>query len=538
MKKILIFITLLVLMRNGNCQLREYKITSFGAKPDGKTNNAAFIQKAIDEVSANGGGKIIIPAGNFLSGEIYLKSGVELNLEAGAILLGSIKLTDYNTTAPFSMKNFKQPLPLALIGARDQKNISITGPGIIDGQAGELIKNVFLMMQNGSLQDPLLLIKSPTTPIQQTLAHASRAKLIEFINCDKIRISGVTLKTSSFWVQNYLKCSNLIIDEIKVESTAYWNNDGIDVTDCKNVTITNCFINASEDGICLKSIDPQNYCENINIANCTIRSSGCAFKLGTWSYGGFKKVTVRDLTVYDTYRAAIAIECVDGGILEDIDVQNVTAKSTGNAIFIRLGHRIANRQVGQLHGIYIANVKVGVPMRKPDLGYPVEGPPINIPHNVIPSSITGIPGYRVKDVLLENIEIVYSGGASKEIAYIGLDSLKDVPEDESGYPEFSEFGELPAWGFYVRHAEGIEMKNIKLSYLKYDFRPACIFDDVNGLRLDNIQIPTGKELPIILLNDVNKLSLEKIQLPVENERAIKIQKTKSILLKINSLNGS
>ena len=525
MKKVLISIALMVLAITVLCQQKEYIITTYGAKSDGQTNNATYIQKAIDEASASGGGKVIIPAGNFLSGTINMKSGVELNLEAGAILLGSVKLTDYyNPVASEISAYYKKTAELALITAKDQKNISITGPGIIDGQAGELIKNVFLMLQEGSLQDPLLLIKSPATSFQQTLAPANRAHLIEFINCDNIGISGITLKNSSFWVQNYVKCSNLKIDGIKVESTAYWNNDGIDVTDCKNVTITNCFINAADDGICLKSVDPQSSCENVYIANCTVRSSASAFKLGTWSYGGFKKVTVRDLTVYDTYRSAIAIECVDGGILEDIDVQNVIAKNTGNAIFIRLGHRVANRQVGRLQGVYIANVKVEVPLRKPDLGYPIEGPPVNVPHNVIPSSITGIPGYPVKDVLLENIEIVYAGGASKEIAYIGLDSLKNVTEDESGYPEFSAFGELPAWGFYVRHAEGIEMKNIKLSYQEYDFRPACVFDDVNGLRLNNFQIPTGKELPVILLNDVNKLSLEKIQLPFENDRAIKIQK--------------
>jgi parallel beta-helix repeat protein len=108
-------------------------------------------------------------------------------------------------------------------------------------------------------------------------------------------------------VQNYQNCTNLIIDSIKVESNTFWNNDGIDITDCKNVRITNCAINSDDDGICLKSSDRKSCCENIYIANCTVRASASAVKLGTASWGGFKKITIRDIKVYDTFRSAIAI---------------------------------------------------------------------------------------------------------------------------------------------------------------------------------------------------------------------------------------
>ncbi|MES1223870.1 MAG: glycoside hydrolase family 28, partial [Bacteroidota bacterium] len=143
---------------------------------------------------------------------------------------------------------------------------------------------------------------------------------------------------------------------------------------CKNVTLTNSFFDVADDGICLKSHDPHGGCENINIANCKIRSSASAFKMGTASHGGFKNIKVKNIFIYDTFRSAIAIETVDGGILEDVNIQDVVAKNTSNAIFIRLGKRMTNRPPGRLNKIYIGNVKVEVPAGKPDAGYNMEGP--------------------------------------------------------------------------------------------------------------------------------------------------------------------
>ena len=139
--------------------------------------------------------------------------------------------------------------------------------------------------------------------------------------------------------RHYDQCENIIIDSVRTDSDAYWNNDGIDIQDCKNVRITNCFVNSADDGICLKSQSPEHYCDNIYIANCTVRSSASAIKFGTVSHGGFKNVTIENIKVYDTFRSAVAIECVDGGTLENVLVDNVQAVNTGNAIFIRLGKR-------------------------------------------------------------------------------------------------------------------------------------------------------------------------------------------------------
>lgn len=509
-------------------QEKEFVVTNYGAVPDGITDNTNALQKAIDDANKNDGGKVVVPYGNYVCSSIFLKSNVELHLSLGSRLLGSVNVGDYYHSGRS-----------AVIFSKDQKNISITGEGIIDGQANEFVKNIFALLQAGKIKDSQWEFKRPL--------EAIRPKLIEFVCCDEIKIKNIKLINASGWVQNYSKCSNLEIDNIKVESTSYWNNDGIDISDCMKVVVKNCNVNSADDGICLKSEDANSLCKDISVLDCTVRSSANAFKLGTASKGGFKNIKVRNLTVYDTYRSAVALEMVDGGIIEDVDIEEVNAINVGNAIFIRLGERNVNGNVGKINGIRISHLKADVPLRKPDLGYPTEGPPDHLrgqylkspkerpnlgypatgllayPYNLIPSSIVGVPNAELNNVLLDNIEITFGGAGRKEVANIPLDSLNRVPEKSSDYPEFSMFGELPAWGFYVRHAGGIKFKNILLKYKDEDFRPAFVFDDVNDLELEMIDILSGKETPVVLFNNVKNKLINKLKLPVIGSSGIKEQ---------------
>jgi len=489
----------------------DINIAKAGAVADGETDNATLIQSLIDKTSERGGGRIIIPPGNFLISPIVMKSGVELHLQKGARLLGS----------PLTATYKRYEGRAALIYAKGQRDISITGEGIIDGQGQEYMLDLFRRLRSGEEQqsDSAWLYKRP----------GGRSLNIWFFGCRNVRVTGVTIKNSSDWVQDYRECDSVVIDRITVQSTAYWNNDGLDVTDSRNVRITNCFINATDDGICLKSENPKALCENIYIDSNIVRSSASGFKLGTAGHGGFRNITVRNLTVFDTYRSAIALESVDGGILEDIDIRGVRAYNTGNAIFLRRGHRNVGGAVGTLKRVHISDVRAEIPLLKPDQGYPIEGPPDHLnpgfdrmpirpsnyhiyghpflPYNLIPSSIVGLPGFPVEDVTIEDVEITYGGGGSRAIAHIPLEDLGRVPENRANYPEFSMFGELPAWGFYLRHARGIRFNNVKLSYRKDDFRPAIVMDDVQSSGVSGLNIPTAKELPVIYLHETKDVNL-------------------------------
>jgi hypothetical protein len=158
-------------------------------------------------------------------------------------------------------------------------------------------------------------------------------------------------------------------------------------------------------------------------------------------------------------------------------------------------------------------VKVEVPAGAPDAGYETAGPDIEAAHNVFPSSIAGLPGHPVSNVVLENIEIIYAGGGVPERARVRWDALDQVPEQAGDYPEFSMFGELPAWGFYVRHAEGIEFRNYRVTLKQADYRPAMVFDDVHGLRLAKVRIGPLGGLPVMVLKDVNDAVLNGVKYP-------------------------
>lgn len=481
---------------------KNYVITQFGARGDGKALNTQAIQKAIDRAAAAGGGRVVVPAGRFVTGPLQLKSNVELHLAEDAFLLGSIHRMDYGSGAA-------QPL----IGAYRQHGIRITGKGEIDGRGRLLLKNIIQLLREGKMEDEQWLLKRPT--------EKNRPVVMGITECDTVTVKGITIRNSAGWVQDYSRCRQVIIDSITVESTEYWNNDGIDIVNCNGIRITNCDVDAADDAICLKSEGVYGTCENVYVANCRLRSSANAFKLGTGSHGGFRNITVKNLTVYDTYRSAIALEAVDGGFLENIEIDQVKATRTGNAVFIRLGHRNTDDRYSTVKNIKISHVYAEVPESKPDIGYPVEGPlPKTGPQNLVPASVTGLPGHPVTGVVLEDIEIVYGGGASREKAYVSLDSLTTVTENVAGYPEFSMFGELPSWGFYIRHVDGLTLRNVKLRYRKEDFRPAIVADDAKGLELSDVQVLSGTTLPVLLFHNSSKPVLNHIQLPVSDEKAI------------------
>ncbi len=462
----------------------DFNIKKYGAKGDGVTNNTAVIQKAIDRLSKHGGGLIIFPEGTYLTGSLLLKSNISICLKKGSILLGSTNPYDYYPLVLSESFKNDDNAPLALIMASGARNISLEGEGMIDGQGLALALAIDSLHHKGIKIDPHYNTRRmrPDGNI--------RPKLFSFFGCDGIKVKGLSLRNSSCWGLSFNLCSHLVIEDADILNRAYWNNDGIDISDCRNVRVAHCSINSADDGICLKSHQPDACNDSIYIEDCEVRSSASAVKFGTASWGGFKNITIDNIRVFDTFRSAIAIESVDGGVIENIKVSRITAKHTGNAIFIRLGHR-GGKNVGSIKNIMISDVSVEVPFDRPDLNYDLRGPEVDFFHNPFPSSIVGIPGYDIQNVRLENIEIIYPGRATKAMGYVPLWRLQQIPEQIDRYPEFSMFGELPAWGFYVRHAENIVMKNIKLRLADEDFRPAIVLDDAKDVSFDGLSLPNG-----------------------------------------------
>ncbi len=472
MGKTTIFLLAMALLLSLQLPAKDYRVSGFGVKADGITLNTCSIQKAIDYVNEKGGGRLIFEAGNYLTGTFYLKSNVTLHLEHGATLLGS--------TNPFDYVKDRKIGWMSMIFAVNQENIGITGRGTINGRGFITATNMVDYIHRGIYADPLKLDRPNET---------NRPQNIYFRECNHVTITGITLRDPASWNQTYDQCKNLYVDSIYVDSKSYWNNDGIDIVDCDGVVIKNSYFDAADDVICFKSHDATKMCQNVVVDNCVGRSSANGLKFGTVSRGGFKNFRVTNLTIFDTFRSAITFAAVDGGEIENIVVDGVRSINTGNVIYLRIGDRWSQGKKPYLKDIVISNVYAEVPLGKPDAGYNYEGPVEDLPRNISPASIVGLPEYKIRNVKLKNIEIVYPGAGNPLYARRGLTpaELDSIPEMRTAYPEFSQFKELPAWGFYIRHAEGIEFENVTLTAEKKDYRPAIVMDDVKGASFRGMQ---------------------------------------------------
>ena len=468
MKRILIFLTTALIAISASAQEKIYQASSFGIKSDGVTLNTRSIQAGIDYISSNGGGVLEISVGRYLTGSIHMKDNVELRLLEGAVLVGSTNPYDYDMVEG----NY------GFLLAKGQKNISVKGKGVIDGRGFDCALNFLNQVHLGFLDD--------TTKYDRV---TKRPKLIYFRECENVVIEGVNLRNSAEWTLVTDQCENLTISGILLDSKNYWNNDGLDIVDCRHVLIKDSFIDASDDAICFKSHSAEHLCEDIEVRNCVARSSASGIKFGTVSKGGFKNIRIINNKVYDTHRSAITIQSVDGGEVENIIVDNLEAVNTSNAIYLRTGIRWNNGKKGYLKNITLSNIKVEVPLGKADAGYSYEGPIEDLPRNISPSGIVGIPDIPIENVVLKNVEIIYPGGGNKNYAYRGTspEELDSIPEMIDVYPEFSQFKELPAWGLFIRHAKGITLDNVRLVAGAKDYRPAVVADDVDGLVIKDLK---------------------------------------------------
>jgi len=456
---------------------KDYPASLFGIYSDGVTLNTRSIQFAIDYIHQQGGGRLVFDVGRFLTGSIHLKSNVTIHLLEGAVLLGVLNPLDYDRIT-FT----------ALILAEDQQNIGITGKGVIDGQGRQVARNVAELVHKGLIKDAFRNDR-PEVEI--------RPMIIYFRSCQDILIKGIAIRNGAAWIQTYDQCKKLNIDSITVDSRAFWNNDGLDIVDCDGVTITNTYIDAADDGVCLKSHDPNAVCQNVLVRNCTIRSSASGIKFGTASRGGFRNIRLINNKVFNTYRSAIALEAVDGGFLENVEADSLQVMNTGHAIFMRIGERVAGKK-GRLENIRISNVTGEIAANKPDSGYEYEGPIEDMPRNISPPIIiTGLPGAMINNITLSNIVLKHPGGGNAMFAKVGLNELDSVPERPAAYPEFSMFKELPAWGVYIRHASNVQFNNVSLSCIKKDYRTAIVLDDVHDSKFLAVKVTEpGSKKPL------------------------------------------
>jgi len=429
-----------------------YDVRNFGAVGNGVHLDHAAINAAIDTCAAQGGGQVLIPAGNYLCGSIRLKSNIDLHLCVGARIVGAPQsMKAYDEAEKFEGSQYQDGghtyFHNSLIWGENIHDISILGPGMIWGKG--------LVKKNKDEND------------------IRPNKSISLYRCRNVIIRDITMRHAGWFAILATGIDNMTIDNIKMDT----NRDGMDIDCCRNVHISNCSINSPrDDGICLKSSYGLGFAratENITITNCqvsgydegsfldgTFKKTGKApigrIKFGTESNGGFKNITISNCVF--NYCRGLALEAVDGALLEDITITNITMRNIVNApIFLCLAARMRGPEgtpLGKLRRVIISNI----------IAYNVD--------SLSSVIICGIAGNEIEDVKLKDIKIYFKGGGTKDQAD------RKVPSLKKEYPEPDRYGVMPAYGFYIQNVKGIQLENIDLNVLSKDLRPAFFLDGV------------------------------------------------------------
>jgi polygalacturonase len=456
-----------------------FDVRNFGATGDGKTLDTDAVNHAIEAADAAGGGVVVFPAGMYLCFSIRLKSHVHLHLlEGSAIVAADSPLpgqttgynggvydaaepkTEWDTYQDYGHNHWHN----SLLWGEDIHDFSITGTGLIFGKglsfgAGRAARGDY----------PVYVAEQPGVG----------NKSIALKNCRNVVLRDFSMLKGGHFALLLTGVDNLTIDNLKIDA----DRDGMDIDCCQNVRVSNCTVNSPwDDGICPKSSYALGYARptrNLTITNCWV--TGCyqlgtvldgtfkkfppgaraygtgRIKCGTESNGGFINIAISNCLFEGCQ--GLALETVDGALLEDIAITNLTMRDLASGpIFMRLGARLRGpketTRVGTLKRVVISNLDCyNAPKRQSSI-------------------LSGIPGYAIEDVKLSNIYIETAGGGTAD------DAKVQVPELENVYPEPDRFGPTPASGFFLRHMRNLELSHVEIANTAPDARPAFYLGSV------------------------------------------------------------
>jgi polygalacturonase len=467
-----------------------FDVRAFGAKGDGAALDTPPINRAIEAASRDGG-TVLLPAGTYLCYSLRLKSNVSLYLDQGATILAADPPSEgsgggYDPPEPnpwdqyqdFGHSHFQN----SLIWGIGIQNVSILGPGLIWG-------------------------KGLRTSVGHRGYPGLGDKTIALKSCNKVTLRDFSILQGGHFGILATGVNNLTIENLLIDT----NRDGMDIDCCHNVRVSNCTVNSPwDDGICPKSsyaLGERRATEDVTISNCMVTGGyemGTVLdgtfkrfdpshrvprtgriKCGTESSGGFRNITISNC-IFD-HSQGLALETVDGALLEDISISNITMRHIVNLpIFMRLGRRMRAPQgtaVGKLRRVNISNLIVESTSGR------------------YASILTGLPGHAIEDVKLSNIYILSEGGGSEKDAAI------EPAEKEKGYPEPTMFGPMPAYGFFIRHVKGIQMASVEVSFDKQDLRPAWVLDDVEGADFIHIKAKRAPQAQTFALKNIRNFNL-------------------------------
>jgi polygalacturonase len=452
----------------------EYTISSFGAKDDGKTVNTSAIQKAIDACHEAGGGKVVIPPGEFVSGTIILKSGVNLYLEQGARLMGSLDTADYRIGGRRH----------GLIYAYQAKGISISGEGEIDGRGTSFhIAERSHMGQDfdrNVTRQGMNYMPAAPVPSDGPIGYDTRpGMMVLLLQCEQVAIKDVTFRDSPVWTFRIADCDDIIVTGISIHNNLLIpNSDGIHCTTSRNVRISDCDIRAGDDAIIVTGFgtnvevggdlnirldytarefgNKTGYAENVTVTNCILQSRSAGIRVG-YGVNPIRNCVFSNLVIYESNRG-LGVFSRDAGSIENILFSNITIQNR-----LHSGHWWGNGEP-----IHVSAIK-----QDPEIP---AGPVQNIRFkNIIAESESGIVIYGteqspVMNVLLEHVSIQMKAG-THSATYGGNFDLRPVYTTDLGIFKH----DIPA--LYAQHAEGLKILEFNVSWAENlpDFMSHAIY---------------------------------------------------------------
>ncbi|MBQ3119115.1 MAG: right-handed parallel beta-helix repeat-containing protein [Clostridia bacterium] len=442
-------------------------VRDFGATGDGKTDDTESLQKAIDECAATGTVLKFSP-GIYRTGTIFLRDNSKIVIKRGAVISGIPELSAYANYGGTFVDAVNRIRGKAILVACDVKNIEISGHGKITGNGHEFDKET-----------------------------NDRPFLVRFVNSEDIKVSDIRMEESVSWCFHIDKCKNVYVHGIKVYNRGNENNDGIDIDSSENVTLINCDVSSGDDAICLKSTS-RRVCRDIYVKNCKISTECGGFKIGTESVGDYENIVCEDCYFYDVLACGIKITVTDGAVAKDVKIKNVKMDNCTGPIFISAGLRqreyagekkdtpsnIINLEIDGL----IADV-----IKAPSRGYyniGIDGGKEGDPEEFLKSLydygdwcealggiiISGSEKAKIQNISLKNMEIDLPGGFTDENWEFNVREMGTL------YPEFHRFDPVPAKGIYIRHASGVTIENVELTYKAPDIRDEIYTEDAENVQ--------------------------------------------------------
>ena len=419
-------------------------------------NDTAALQARIDDVAAKGGGEVVVARGEYIVATLRLRDNVTLRLEKDAYIYGSANRDDYA-----AYKN-EGDTAASVVSAEGVTNVAIVGEGVIDGR--------------GRLHD-----RVAKKSAQGEWRLEPGRNVVYFHNCRDVRLEGVTLRCGSSWTCHLRGCDGVVARNVKIWNHCQKSNDGFDI-ESRNVLVEDCDVDTEDDALAIKAREPDSVVENVVVRRCRFSTNAEHIKIGTETLGTIRNVLVEDCDVacrtpmvhvnpqyrlglpgVDTLQcalSAISLLLVDGGSIEDVVVRDVRiGEGIMTPVCLRYGDRKPRRLPGRgfFRNILIERVCMSAPSV-----------------SSIASSITGVPGFRIENVTFRDCKFVAKGGGrAKDAAEV----IADERADAYPYPWTLE-SMLPAWGFYIRHSDGIRFESVEMECVdKDEARPCFKADD-------------------------------------------------------------